>query len=174
MLLNFDANLDRLASPDLALFRIVHLATHGVLNHEYPELSGIILSLVDQHGHSRNGFLTLNAVYNLKLKADLLVLSACNTGLGKDVRGEGLIGLTRGFMYAGAKRIVASLWQVNDVATSQLMALFYMGMLEKGLQPSAALRAAQIEMWKKDRWESPFFWAAFNVQGEWKPDTWRW
>lgn len=172
--LSFDANLSRLESPDLALCRIVHLATHGILNNEHPELSGIILSLIDQQGNACEGFLTLNAVYNLKLKADLVVLSACNTGLGRDIRGEGLIGLTRGFMYAGARRVVASLWRVNDMATSRLMSLFYKGMLKDGLQPTAALRAAQIEMWGKDRWKSPFFWAAFHLQGEWQPDAWHW
>ncbi|HKQ06950.1 MAG TPA: CHAT domain-containing protein [Blastocatellia bacterium] len=172
--MDFDANLSRLQSPDLAGCRIVHLATHGILNNQHPELSGIILSLVDRQGHACEGFLTLAAVYNLQLKADLVVLSACNTGLGKDIQGEGLIGLTRGFMYAGARRVVASLWRVNDTATSRLMSLFYKGMLKDGLQPTAALRAAQIEMWEKDRWKSPFFWAAFQIQGEWQPDAWHW
>jgi tetratricopeptide (TPR) repeat protein len=174
MALDFDANLSRLASPELAPCRIIHLATHGVLNNEHPELSGIILSLIDQQGRACEGFLALNVVYNLKLKADLVVLSACNTGLGKDIRGEGLVGLTRGFMYAGARRVVASLWRVNDVATAQLMSLFYKGMLKDGLQPAAALRSAQISMWKKDRWKSPFFWAAFHIQGEWQPAAWHW
>ncbi|MEN3330925.1 MAG: hypothetical protein V7641_290 [Blastocatellia bacterium] len=170
---DFDANLTRLTSADTALCRIVHLATHGILNNDRPELSGVILSMINQQGQPCDGFLSLNAVYNLKLKADLVVLSACNTGLGKDIRGEGLVGLTRGFMYAGARRVVASLWQVNDIATSRLMSFFYKGLLKDGLQPTAALRAAQIEMWKKDRWKSPFFWAAFHIQGEWNPHTWQ-
>jgi CHAT domain-containing protein len=171
---DFDATLARLAGSDTALCRIVHLATHGILNNEHPELSGVILSMIDQQGRVCDGFLALNAVYNLRLKADLVVLSACNTGLGKDIRGEGLVGLTRGFMYAGARRVVATSWQVNDIATSRLMSLFYKGMFKSGLQPTAALRAAQIEMWKTDRWKSPFFWAAFHIQGEWTPDAWRW
>jgi CHAT domain-containing protein/tetratricopeptide (TPR) repeat protein len=166
--LDFDANLAKVQSPEIAQCRILHLATHGILNNEHPELSGIVLSLINKQGEACDGFLALNVVCDLKLKADLVVLSACNTGLGKKIRGEGLIGMTRGFMYAGAPRVVASLWQVNDVATARLMSLFYRGMLKKGLQPAAALRAAQIEMWKNDRWKSPFFWAAFHLQGEWR------
>jgi len=96
------------------------------------------------------------------------VLSACETGLGKDIRGEGLIGLTRGFMYAGASRVVASLWNVDDVATAELMGRFYKGMEKDGLRPAAALRQAQIQMWKQKDWSAPYYWAAFQVQGEWK------
>jgi CHAT domain-containing protein len=96
------------------------------------------------------------------------VLSACQTGLGKEVKGEGLVGLTRGFMYAGAPRVVVSLWGVNDQATSELMVRFYRGMLKERLRPAAALRAAQIEMWKTKRWSAPFYWAAFVQQGEWR------
>jgi CHAT domain-containing protein len=95
-------------------------------------------------------------------------LSACQTGLGKEIKGEGLVGLTRGFMYAGAARVVASLWEVNDVATAELMKRFYRHMLQDGMRPSAALHAAQIEMWKKPQWQSPFYWGGFILQGEWK------
>jgi CHAT domain-containing protein len=98
----------------------------------------------------------------------LVVLSACQTGLGKDIRGEGLVGLTRGFMYAGSSRVVVSLWSVNDQATAELMKRFYQGMLKNGERPAAALRAAQMEMWKDPRWRAPYFWAAFVLQGEWK------
>jgi CHAT domain-containing protein len=98
----------------------------------------------------------------------LVVLSACETGLGKNMRGEGLIGLTRGFMYAGAKRVVVSLWNVNDAATAELMTSFYRGMLKDGLRPAAALRAAQIELSKKKNLSSPYYWAAFVMQGEWR------
>jgi CHAT domain-containing protein len=96
------------------------------------------------------------------------VLSACQTGLGKEVRGEGLVGLTRGFMYAGAARIAASLWKVDDAATAELMKRFYKAMFEKELSPAAALRQAQVEMWRQERWRSPYYWAAFVIQGEWK------
>jgi CHAT domain-containing protein len=98
----------------------------------------------------------------------VVVLSACQTALGKEIKGEGLVGLTRGFMYAGARRVVASLWQVDDLATSELMKRFYKGMLKEGLQPAAALRAAQQELATKKRWAAPYYWAAFVVQGEWK------
>ncbi|MGI8997186.1 MAG: CHAT domain-containing protein, partial [Pyrinomonadaceae bacterium] len=114
------------------------------------------------------GFLRLNEIYNLKLNAELVVLSACRTGLGKEIKGEGLIGLTRGFMYAGSPRVVASLWKVDDVATAELMKRFYQKMLRDHLRPAAALRAAQVEMWRQPRWQSPYYWAAFQLQGEWK------
>jgi CHAT domain-containing protein len=98
---------------------------------------------------------------------DLVVLSACQTALGKEVDGEGLVGLTRGFMYAGATRVVASLWNVDDLATSQLMANFYRIMLEEKISPAAALRKAQLQILKKRQWRSPYYWAAFQVYGEW-------
>jgi CHAT domain-containing protein len=151
---------------DLAGYRIVHFATHGLLNNEHPELSGIVLSLVDEQGQPQDGFLRLHDIYDLKLPVDLVVLSACNTGLGKDVRGEGLIGLTRGFMYAGASSIVASLWKVDDEATGQLMRLFYGYMLRDGLSPAAALRKAQVTMSQEKRWQSPYYWAGFVIQGQ--------
>ena len=110
----------------------------------------------------------LEDVYNLSLKAELVVLSACETGLGEEVKGEGLIGLTRGFMYAGSPRVVASLWKVDDVATAELMQRFYRGMLKEGQRPVAALREAQLEMWKQKRWADPYYWAAFTIQGEWR------
>ncbi len=96
------------------------------------------------------------------------MLSACQTALGKEIRGEGLIGLTRGFMYAGSPRVVASLWKVDDVATAELMKHFYRGVLVEGMRPAAALRAAKIEMLKQKRWRAPYYWAAFELQGEWK------
>jgi CHAT domain-containing protein len=167
--LDFDASRATLMNPEIGQYRIIHLATHGLLDSVHPELSGIVLSLVDRQGQPQNGFLRLNEVYNLKLSADLVVLSACQTGLGKEIRGEGLVGLTRGFMYAGAPRVVASLWKVDDRATSELMRHFYGAMLKgDGVPPAAALRAAQIAMWKTKGWESPYYWAAFELQGDWK------
>jgi CHAT domain-containing protein/tetratricopeptide (TPR) repeat protein len=165
---DFRANRETATSADLAQYRFVHFATHGILNSEHPELSGIVLSMVDERGQPANGFLRLNEIYNLNLPADLVVLSACQTGLGKEIRGEGLVGLTRGFMYAGAPRVVASLWKVDDAATAELMKRFYQGMLKDNLRPAAALRAAKVEMWKQKRWSAPFYWAAFELQGEWK------
>jgi CHAT domain-containing protein len=166
--LDFAANRTTATNPDLSNYRVVHFATHGLLDSARPELSGLVLSLVDENGNPQDGFLGLEDIYNLNLPADLVVLSACETGLGKEINGEGVIGLTRGFMYAGATRVVASLWKVSDVATARLMASFYQSMEKDGLAPAAALRAAQTAMWKQKRWRSPYYWAAFQIQGEWK------
>src|SRR5262249_7674254 len=130
--LDFDASRDRAMSADLGQYRMVHFAAHGLLNSDHPELSGIVLSLVDAQGRQQDGFLRLYEIYNMRLRADLVVLSACQTALGREVRGEGLIGLTRGFMYAGSPRVVATLWSVKDEATAELMKRFYQGMLKEG------------------------------------------
>jgi len=166
--LDFAASRATATSPELAKYAIVHFATHGLINNQHPDLSGIILSLVDQQGHPQDGFLRLYDIYNLKLGADLVVLSACQTALGKEIKGEGLVGLTRGFMHAGAPRVVASLWQIDDRATAELMARFYEAMFRQGLRPAAALRAAQVSMWRDKRWQAPYYWAAITLQGEWK------
>ncbi len=164
----FDATLATATSAELQDYRYVHFATHGLLNNAHPELSGLVLSLVNAQGHTQNGFLRAMDVFNLKLNAELLVLSGCQTALGKEVNGEGLIGLSRGFMYAGAQRVVASLWQVNDVATAELMKRFYQGLLgTEKLAPAAALRAAQMQMLATPRWRAPYYWAAFTLQGNW-------
>lgn len=165
---DFAANRSTATSADLTQYRIVHFATHGLINSRHPELSGLVLSLVNEKGQTQDGFLRLYEIYNLRLRADLVVLSACQTALGKEIKGEGLVGLTRGFMYAGSPRVVASLWRVDDRATAELMRRFYNGMLGKQkLTPAAALRQAQLEMWKTG-WDSPAFWAAFTLQGEWR------
>jgi CHAT domain-containing protein len=167
--LDFQASRTTALRPELGEYRIVHFSTHGLLNNIHPELSGIVLSLVDKEGHQQDGFLRLQDIYNLKLPAELVVLSACQTGLGKEVKGEGLIGLTRGFMYAGAPRVVASLWNVDDRATSELMKRFYQGLLgPEALRPAGALRQAQLSIWKQKQWREPYYWAAFVLQGEWK------
>ncbi len=166
--LGFRASVATATSAELSQYRYVHFATHGLLNSEQPELSGILLSSFDEFGKRQNGFLQLHDVYNLKLSADLVVLSACETALGKDIRGEGLVGLTRGFMYAGVPRIVASLWNVDDAATAELMRMFYKAMLTEGKRPAEALRTAQVHMWRTNQWSSPYYWAAFTLQGEWR------
>jgi CHAT domain-containing protein/Tfp pilus assembly protein PilF len=150
-------------------YRIVHIATHGVLNPVHPELSGIVLSLVDERGDPQDGFLQLHDIYNLRLTAELVVLSACQTGLGTEIWGEGLVGLTRAVMYAGAPRVVVSLWRVDDEATADLMKHFYEGMLgPKRLRPAAALSEAQAALRRQNRWRSPYYWAGFVLQGDWK------
>ena len=155
-------------SPELAQYRIVHFATHGVLDNETPGLSAVVLSMFDDQGRAIDGSLRLHDIYDLRLPADLVVLSACNTALGRQVRGEGLVGIVRGFMYAGAQRVVASLWKVDDDATGELMSAFYQEMLERGRSPAAALREAQLSLWRQDRRRPPYYWAAFVLQGEWR------
>ena len=164
---DFQASLATATSPEMAQYQIIHFATHGLLNSEHPELSGLVLSLVDEHGRPQDGFLQLTDIYNLNLPADMVVLSACETGLGKEIKGEGLVGITRGFMYAGASRVLASLWKVDDAGTAELMGSFYKGIFKDNLQPAAALQKAQVEMWKQKRWSSPYYWAGFVLQGQW-------
>lgn len=166
--LDFRANRAMATSGELGKYQYVHFATHGYLDTTRAGLSAIVLSLFDEEGRPQDGFLRTHDIYNLKLPAELVVLSACETGLGKDVRGEGLEGLTRGFMYAGARRVIVSLWNVNDKATASLMQRLYVGMLRSNKTPAAALRAAQIEMQRAGQWQAPYYWAAFVMQGEWR------
>lgn len=166
--LDFNASRAALDRADLSRYRFVHFATHGLLNSQHPELSGIVLSLINEQGQPQDGFLRLHEIYNLKLNADLVVLSGCQTALGKEIKGEGLVGLTRGFMHAGARSVMASLWSVDDKATAELMRRLYAGMLKEGLPAPAALRAAQNEMRKQKHFASPYYWSAFTLQGEWK------
>ena len=165
---DFDANRKLATSAELGQYRIIHFATHGLIDNQHPELSGVVLSLVDEKGQPQNGFLRLYDLYNLKLSAELVVLSACQTALGKDIKGEGLVGLTRGFMYAGAPRVIASLWQIDDRASAEFMKRFYQELLGKNVRPAAALRAAQVSMHNDKRWNAPHYWAAFTLQGEWR------
>lgn len=165
--LNFEASRETAMSSELAKYRIVHFATHGLIDLEHPELSGIILSLVDKTGKSQDGFLRLHEIYNLNLPVHLVVLSACETAIGKQIKGEGPIALTRGFMYAGATQVLASLWKVDDEATAELMAEFYLQIFANNLKPAAALRVAQVKMLRKNQ-RSPYFWAGFVLQGDWK------
>ncbi|WP_445242798.1 CHAT domain-containing protein [Microcoleus sp. POL10_C6] len=166
--IDFSASRTTATDGSLANYQIVHFATHGLANSKKPELSGILMSMVDDKGNLVNGFLRLTDIFNLKLAANLVVLSACQTGMGQNVKGEGMVGLTRGFMYAGAQRVAVSLWSVDDEGTSVLMQKFYQKMLQQKLAPAAALRAAQIEMMQQEKWKSPYYWAAFTLQGEWK------
>jgi CHAT domain-containing protein len=150
----------------LADYRTIHFATHAFVDTRQPRLSGLVLSLVDEDGSVQDGIVRLHEIYRLKLAAELVVLSACHSGLGKQIQGEGLIGLTRGFLYAGAARVVASFWKVDDEATAALMREFHRGMSSNRLRPSAALRQAQIALRQTKLWRDPFYWAAFVLQGE--------
>jgi CHAT domain-containing protein len=165
--LGFAADKTAATSAELSEYRYIHFATHGVLDAERPSLSALVLSLVGPDGQPREGFLRTHELYNLDLHADLVVLSACQTGLGKEINGEGIVGLTRGLMYAGASRVIVSLWSVSDRATASLMGSLYRAMLKQGQAPAAALRAAQLSLMRDPRWRQPYYWAAFTLQGEW-------
>ena len=164
----FDASRETAMSQSVGEYQIVHFATHGFLDTEHPELSAMVLSMVDQNGAHRNGVMPLNEIYNLDLAAELTVLSACQTALGTDIKGEGLIGLTHGFLSAGSKSVVASLWKVDDRATAALMSYFYQAMLQEKLPPSAALRAAKLKMKQDKQWSAPYYWAGFVFQGDYE------
>jgi len=152
---------------DLTQYRIIHFATHGILNTERPQFTGLALSLV---GDGENdGFLRAGEVFNLRLGAPLVMLSACETGLGKQRRGEGVISLTRGFMYAGAPTVGVSLWSVADQSTAELMTDFYRYLLGgEGTSAPAALRAAQRDMISGKRLSAPYYWAPFVLIGDWR------
>jgi len=167
--LDFEASRRLALDGELQGYRIVHFATHSLLDNVHPELSGVVLSLVDASGRAQEGYLRLDDVFNLRLPVDLVVLSACRTALGRELRGEGLMGLTRGFLYAGAKGVVASLWTVDDRATAELMGRFYRALLgPEHLRPAAALRVAQDGLRGHRRWSHPYYWAGFVLQGEWR------
>ncbi|MFY9821861.1 MAG: CHAT domain-containing protein, partial [Thermoanaerobaculia bacterium] len=166
--LGFQASRETVLSGALGRYRIVHFATHGMLDAENPGLSKLVLSQVDEQGRPRNGFVWAHEIFGLRLPADLVVLSACQTALGKEIRGEGLVGLTRGFQYAGARAVLVSLWEVDDEATAELMRLLYRGMLERGEAPAAALRSAQDALRQRPEWNAPYFWAGFILQGDWR------
>jgi CHAT domain-containing protein len=165
--LGFGATKAAAMNPDLKRYRIVHFATHTVLNDDHPDLSSLVLSLVDEKGNPQSGFLRLRDMYNLQLAAELVVLSACDTALGKEVKGEGLMSMVRGFMYSGTPRVLASLWKIDDEATAELMKEFYKNLLQSGMAPAAALRQAQITQLQKKSRQSPYYWAGFQLQGEW-------
>jgi CHAT domain-containing protein len=166
--LGVDATRAQASGANLEPYRYVHFATHGLLDDQHPHLSSLVLSLYNQKGEAVDGYLRMHEIYGMKLSADLVVLSACDTGLGKEVKGEGLMALTRGFMYAGAARVVASMWKVDDTATSLLMQEFYRQLIQKSLTPAAALTEAQRSMWRNKRWRAPYYWAAFVLQGEYQ------
>jgi CHAT domain-containing protein len=164
----FAANRAAVLGAQLGDFRYIHFATHGLVDSRYPGLSALVLSQFDERGRPQDGFLRLNDIYGLKLDADLVVLSACDTALGREIRGEGLIGLTQGFLSAGARSLVASLWQVPDRATAELMTQFYRYVLTDGLRPSDALRKAQLWSASQRRYRHPYYWAGFVLVGDWR------
>lgn len=169
VILDFEARRSRVSGAALLPYRFVHFATHGIIDAETPALSGLVLSLVDERGEPLHGLLGLDDIYNLRLNADLVVLSGCRTALGRELRGEGLVGLTRGFLYAGGRRVLASLWPVEDWATAELMSRFYRFLWQDGLPATAALRDAKRSLRKERRFQDPYYWAGFELQGDWRP-----
>ncbi|MEP6902475.1 MAG: CHAT domain-containing tetratricopeptide repeat protein [Actinomycetota bacterium] len=166
--LGANASRQNFLRGDFNSYRILHFATHGFLDQQNPDLSGLVLSLYDEKRTPQNGFLRVIDLYSLHLNADLVVLSACQTGLGKETDGEGIVGLTSGFMFAGASGVVSSLWKVEDAATAELMKRFYRAMLKENQTPSAALRIAQNELRQIPRFRNPNNWAGFILTGEWR------
>jgi CHAT domain-containing protein len=164
--LDFDAS--RSVLRRVGDYRIVHFATHALVDDVHPQLSSLVLSTVDAKGREANGHVPLYEIYNLDLGSELVVLSACQTAIGKEMRGEGIVSLTHGFMYAGAPRVLSTLWRIDDRATAELMKHFYAGMLRDGLAPAAALHRAQRMLAKDERWSAPYYWAGFVLQGEWR------
>ncbi len=162
---DFAATRDRFLKEDIGSYRILHIATHGIIDIQHPEMSGLILSLISKEGRTKDGYVRLGDIYHLKLSADLVILSACDSALGRDLDSEGIIGLPRGFLYAGARSVIASLWKVDDQATATLMAGLYRRM-HQGETPGAALRGAQLEMVRQG--SKPADWAAFVLQGDYK------
>ncbi len=159
-----EANEARVKAGDLSAYRMLHFATHGLVNEKNPKLSGLILAQEDSTS-KEDGILHLGEIYNLNLNADLVVLSACETGLGQVAKGEGIIGLTRGFLYAGASNVLVSLWQVSDVTTSDLMIDFYDKMLG-GMSKPEALREAKLQMIRRHaEYAKPYYWAPFILIG---------
>jgi CHAT domain-containing protein len=163
-----DANRDAVLSGQLSDYGILHFATHGIVDDIEPALSGLVLSAVTREGKARDSFLRTQDILTLSIDAELVVLSGCDTGLGRPVYGEGLVGLSRAFFVAGADRVVSSLWKVPDTATAELMARFYRALLENDASPSEALRIAQSEIREQPRWSNPYFWASFVIHGNWK------
>jgi CHAT domain-containing protein/tetratricopeptide (TPR) repeat protein len=166
--LGLDATTELATSGRLRRYRILHFATHATLRADQPDLSALALSQVDRAGRPREGLLRTLEIADLDLPADLVVLSACETALGKESGGEGLVGLPQGFMSAGALRVLVSLWDVGDRSTAELMRHFYRGLLATNLTPAAALRAAQQAMWRDARWRAPCYWGGFVLQGDWR------
>jgi CHAT domain-containing protein len=160
-----DATKRVLRDPEFAGHDVIHFATHAVMSHEFPELSGLVLSQVDADGRSLDGLLHLQEIYDLPIDAELVVLSACRTGRGRNLRGEGPVSLGRAFLFAGARRVLTTHWGIPDDVTAELMAAFYAGILERGLTPPAALREAQLHILNDPSFGHPFFWAAFALAG---------
>jgi CHAT domain-containing protein len=165
--LDLQASEENVETRDVIKYRVIHIATHGLLDAERPQFTGVVLSLIGNK--SQDGFLRTDEVFNLRLGAPLVMLSACETGLGKEKRGEGVMGLTRAFIYAGAPTVGVSLWSVADKSTAELMTEFYKRLFSSDTaSASASLRDAQLAMINGKKYSAPFFWAPFVLVGDWR------
>lgn len=165
--LDLNASEESIETRDINKYRVIHIATHGLLNADRPQFTGVVLSLIGNK--TADGFLRTDEVFNLRLGAPLVMLSACETGLGKEKRGEGVLGLTRAFLYAGAPTVGVSLWSVADKSTADLMTEFYKRLLASdSVSSSAAMREAQLSMINGKKYAAPFFWAPFVLVGDWR------
>jgi len=163
VLTNKLANESAIKADDLKNYSIVHLATHGIVDEENPELSRIFLQ---NDSEAEDGNLYSGEIYNLHLNANLVTLSACQTGLGKISKGEGVIGLSRALVYAGAKNIIVSFWSVADESTAELMTDFYKSLLQNTTPTfTTGLRDAKLELIEKGKYAAPYFWAPFILIG---------
>lgn len=160
------ASKARLLEEGLHRYAYLHIATHGLVDTQDPSRSALVLSRFDDAGRPVDGYLSLGELEHLELGARLVVLSACHSASGRELRGEGVLGLARGFLNAGVPRVVASRWTVEDGVTRDLMTSFYAKIWRDGLSPAAALRAAQLELWRRGL--APYHWAAFSFHGEWR------
>jgi CHAT domain-containing protein/tetratricopeptide (TPR) repeat protein len=164
---DLNASEDNVRNREMTNYRLVHIASHGLLDAERPQFTGVVLSLIGNK--TNDGFLRTDEIFNLRMGTPLVMLSACETGLGKEKRGEGVIGLTRAFIYAGAPTVGVSLWSVADKSTAELMTDFYKRLLTPTpTSPSSALREAQLTMINGKKYSAPFYWAPFVLEGEWR------
>lgn len=169
--LGFSATRELFLGGELERFRILHLATHGLVHEAAPELSGLMFSNFDSSGQPIDGFVRVADITASRFRAELVTLSACQSALGEAIRGEGLFSVGRGFLEAGVPRVIATLWSIEDEAATELMKLFYEGILRHGLTAPAALRRAQVSMWEKPAkpgWQRPTYWAPFVLLGDWR------
>jgi len=164
---DFQASRRAVLDADWSRFAGVHFATHALIDLRNPELSGIVLSLYDAQGRPDDGFVRIGDLYHLNMPVDLVVLSMCDSAGGDSPGSEGVFSLARAFFHAGARRVVATLWPVDDRASAAFMQAFYTALLRDRLAPEQALLVAQATLRDSERWHAPAYWAAFVLQGDW-------
>jgi CHAT domain-containing protein len=166
---DFKARLDAAAGDKLSQFRIVHFATHSIVDDRDPDLSGVVFSLVAKNGHRIRGYLFLKDIYRMRLHSDLVVLSSCRSAAGGQEAGEGPMSLSRAFLYAGSRAVIASLWEADDEITADLMGRLYRHIVKDGLPPAEALARTQAEFRRHPvkTFRNPYYWAGFELYGDW-------